>query len=350
MNKGKEYKPLTIPQLQWDKKSLSDTYGELVAQPLEPGFGMTIGTALRRVLLGAVEGSAVTSVVIKNINNEFSAIPGVVEDGMQVVLNIKDIIIRNTEGKPGKMRLNVKGERAATVGDIVADPHLELVNKDLILAHVASDGELDIEFFVETGRGYRAAQWPHDKAYQEDDRIYLDAMFTPIRKVMFDVQKTRVGEAIDFDKLTVKIDTDGSETPLNAMHYAVSVLRTQLEHFLASAEIPFNEISEVPEIKKEQEPVQIDKLGLKDVPFELLLKPIDELELSVRAHNCLLNANVHRVIDLVNLPEDALLKIKNFGRKSLNEVRASMKAFGLSFGMNIKEEDVKKILESRQSS
>jgi len=341
---NKEYRPLTIPRLEWEKKTLTDSYGELVAQPLESGFGITMGNAIRRVLLGAVEGSAVTSVIIKGINHEFSMVPGVIEDAMQLILNIKGIVVRNREGKPGRMHLKVKGEKVACVADIVPDNHLELINKDHVIAHVAANGELEIEFFVESGRGYRLAQWPADKPYQEDDRVYLDALFSPIKKVMFNVRKTRIGGDIDYDKLILQINTDGSENPLDVLHYAVSVLRTQLEHFLVSAEIPFNEISVILEEKKDSEPLQIDKLGLKGVPIDLLLKPIDELELSVRAHNCLLQADIKRIIDLVNIAEDEALKIKNFGRKSLNEVKESMKAFGLSFGMNINEEDIKKIL------
>jgi len=343
----REYKPLTIPRLSWNKKTLTPTSGELVAQPLEPGFGITLGNALRRVLLGAVEGSAVTSVIIKSVNNEFSSISGVVEDAMQVVLNMKQIVIRNKTGKPGTMRLIFKEQGVARVADIKADDHLELINTNHIIAHVAQDGELDIEFFVESGRGYQAAQWPEDKPLQEKGRIYLDAMFSPIRNVMFNVEKTRVGKEIDYDKLTLKIDTDGSENPLDVMNYAVSVLRTQLEHFLASTEIPFNDISVLPEQELEQEPSELlEELGLKGIPVELLLKPIEELELTVRAHNCLINAGIKRVIDLVNLSEDEGLKIKNFGRKSLGEVKESMKAFGLSFGMNINEADIRKVLKN----
>lgn len=341
----REYKPLTIPRLNWEKKTLCDSFGELVAQPLEPGFGITLGNALRRVLLGGVEGSSVASVIIKGVNNEFSTMPGVVEDTMHVILNIKGIIIRNKEGKPGTMHLHVKGESVARVADIKADEHLELINPDHIIAHIAADGELDIEFFVEPGRGYKAAQWPSDKALQEDSRIYLDAMFSPIRKVTFDVEKTRVGGEIDYDKLILRIYTDGSENPLDALHYAVSVLRTQLEHFLLSAEIPFNEISALPQEEVELKPVKTEESKLKGVAIDLLLKPIEELELSVRAHNCLINAGVRRIIDLVNLTDDDVLKIKNFGRKSLNEVKDSMKAFGLSFGMNIKESDLEKVLK-----
>ena len=343
----KEYQALTIPRLAWNKKTLTDTYGELIAQPLEPGFGHTLGNAIRRVLLGAVEGAAVTSIIIKQVNNEFSSIPGVVEDAMQVILNVKEIIIRNIDGRPGKMRLQVKGDKIATVADIQADDHIELINKDHIIARVAEGGELDIEFFVENGRGYQQAQWPADQAFQKDGRIYLDAMFSPVRKVMFDIEKTRVGKDIDYDKLILHIHTDGSENPMDVLHYSVSVLRTQLEHFLSTQEVPFNEISKLPQEEEEQEPIELDKLGLKDIPVELLLKPIDELELSVRAHNCLINAGIKRVIDLVNLPKDEALRIKNFGKKSYNEVEESMKSFGLTFGMDINEDDVKKVLEAK---
>ncbi|MGE0207188.1 MAG: DNA-directed RNA polymerase subunit alpha [Candidatus Babeliales bacterium] len=342
----KEYKPLTIPRLTWNKKQLTERYGELVAQPLEPGFGITLGNAIRRILLGGVEGSAVTSVVIKGVNNEFTALQGVKEDTMHVLLNIKQLVIRNKDGLPGTMHLKVKGEATVTGADIQADDHLEIVNPDHVIAHVAAGGELDITFFVEAGRGYRASQWPEGKPLQEDQRIYLDAMFSPVRQVSFDVEKTRVGKEIDYDKLTIKVHTDGAETPLDVMHYAVSVLRTQLEHFLASTEIPFNEISAMPEEIKEEKPVQAIDLGLKDVSPEFLLKPIDELELSVRAHNCLISADKKRIIDLVNLTEDEGLRIKNFGRKSLNEVKESLKAFGLSLGMNIAEEDVKRLVKT----
>ena len=344
----KEYRPLTIPKLTWNKKELTQTYGELVAQPLEPGFGITLGNALRRILYAGVEGSAVTSVIIKGVNNEFSALPGVEEDAMQLILNIKNIVLRNKDGKPGTMRLTVKGPAVAKVADIKTDEHLEVVNKEHVLAHVSEQGELDIEFFVEAGRGYKPAQWPADKALQEDGRIYIDAMFSPIRKIMFDVEKTRVGKDIDYDKLTFRIHTDGSENPLDVLHYAVSVLRTQLEHFLASAEIPFNQISAAPEEEVAGEPVELEQLGVKGLSPELLLKPIEELELSVRAHNCLINAGIKRILDLVNLSEDEALKIKNFGRKSLSEVKESMKAFGLSFGMNIKESQLKKVIKEQQ--
>jgi DNA-directed RNA polymerase subunit alpha len=335
-----EFKALTLPVLSWNKKTLTNTAGELVAQPLEPGFGVTLGNALRRVLLGAVEGSAVTSIIIKGANNEFATLPGVVEDVMQIVLNVKQIVIRNKTGKPGAMKLHVSGPATAKVSNIVADSHLELVNLDHVIAHVAVEGTLDIQFFVESGRGYQTAQWSAD-ALQADERIYIDAMFSPVRKVTYDVEKTRVGGEIDYDKLTVKINTDGAETPVDVTHYAVSVLRTQLEHFLASPEIPFNEISAIAEQPQEQTAAKPTDAGSRNVPVDLLFKPIEELELSVRAHNCLVSAGIKRVIDLVNLSRDEALKIKNFGRKSLEEVEESLKPLGLGFGMNIKEDDVR---------
>lgn len=344
-----EYRPLTIPQIKWNGKVMTQTYGELVAQPLEPGFGITLGNALRRTLLAAIEGSAVTSVIIKGVNNEFSTLSGVVEDTMQVILNLKEIVVKNSEGRPGKMRLQVKGEAVARVADIQADPHLTLVNKDHVIAHVSPKGELDIEFFVEPGRGYRPAQWPEGRPLQEDDRIYLDAMFSPVTRVEIDVRKTRVGKDIDYDELMLRINTNGAETPEDVLHYAVSVLRTQLENFLQAGEIPFNQISAIaPQVAAPVVAAQTRVDKFHGISPEFLLKSIDELELSARAHNCLENAGIKRILDLVNMTEEDALKIKSFGRKSVSEVRESMKQLGLSFGMNINEDDVLSAVEIKQ--
>lgn len=346
--KEMEYKPLILPKISWETSRSSSTYGELVAQPLEPGFGITIGNALRRILLSAVEGCAVTSVIIKGTNNEFSTIPGVIEDVLNIVLNIKGIIIKNKTGAPGRMHLLVKGEGVATVANITCDDHLELVNKDMILAHVSTDGELEIEFFVENGRGYLPAQWPEGEPLQKDDRIYLDASFSPIRRVEYHITKTRVGRSIDYDKLTLQVYTNGAALPQDVVHYATSVLRTQLEHFLVVTEIPFNEISRVEEEETRKSQTLDLKSPTKGLPVELFLKPIEELEFSVRAHNCLINAGIRRVIDLVNLTEEDVLKIKNFGRKSLREVKEILRAFGLTLGMHIKELDLKKLIKEQE--
>lgn len=353
MSNQSEYRPLTIPKITWDKKSLSNSYGELVAQPLEPGFGMTLGNALRRTLLGAVEGSAVTSVVIRGVTNEFSSLPGVVEDVMQILLNIKQIVIANKTGKPGQMQLKFTGAGVARVADIVADEHLELVNREHVIATVANDGELEITFTVESGRGYRVAQWPVGTALQEDGRIYLDAMFSPVRRVAFDVEKARVGRDIDHDKLIMQIETDGAQSPADVLHYAISVLSSQLEHFLVLPKIPFNDISTAAAIVEEQtagESKAVSEVGLDSATIDFLLKPVDELELSARAHNCLVSSGKRRILDLVNMTEDEVLKLKNFGRKSLSEVKESMATFGLSFGSNISEADIENYLKHKNKN
>lgn len=345
------YKPLILPKLSWEKKLSSETFGELVVQPLEPGFGITLGNALRRVMLSSVEGSAVTSVIIKGVNNEFSTIKGIVEDTLHVLLNLKEIVVKNKTGLPGKMHLLVDGinSRVATVADIKTDEHLEVINKDFVIAHLAKDAVLDIEFFVESGRGYLPAQWPVGSKLQPDNRIYIDAMFCPVKRVEYHIEKTRVGQEIDYDKLTLQINTNGAVLPQDVAHYATSVLRTQLEHFLQVKEIPFNEISKEAEEGTQKEG-NVDVEGpTKGLPVKLFLKPIDELEFSVRAHNCLIGAGIKRVIDLVNLTEDDVLKIKNFGRKSLREVKEILSAFGLQLGMNIKELDLKKALKEQES-
>ena len=347
---NKTYKPLTLPVLKWDSKKSSDNLGELIVQPLEPGFGITLGNALRRVLLSSIEGSAVTAVIIKGINNEFSLISGVVEDVLNVMLNIKGIVIKNKTGLPGKMHLSVKREGAVKVSDIEADEHLELLNGDHVLANLALDGELDIQFFVETGRGYQSAKWPLGESIQEDGKIYLDSMFSPVSRVEFKVEKTRVGQAIDYDRLMLVVHTNGAVSPQDAVYYATSVLRTQLEHFLSVPEIPFNDISKIEVVDVIDSVGDTQNTPTKGLPVELFLKPIEELEFSVRAHNCLISAGVKRVIDLVNLTEEELLKVKNFGRKSLKEVREILKAFKLQLGMNVKESDLKKVIKEQEGA
>jgi len=343
---NRTYQPLTIPNIEWKKHTVTQQYGELVAQPLEPGFGITIGNALRRILLGGLEGSAVTSVIIDGVNNEFSSLEGVNEDTMQVILNCKEIRIRNETGEPGKMRLRCDQAGEVRAGQIEPDSHLTVLNPERVIANVAEGGSLDIQFFVESGRGYQPAQWPEDTALQEDGRIYMDASFSPVKNVTFNVEKTRVGKDIDYDHLTLIVETDKSFTPPEAMHYAVSVLRTQLEHFLIDPEIPFNEISATRGSKETAKAEQED--SIRGVSVDLLLKPIDVLELSVRAHNCLVNAGVHRIIDLVNMSEEEVQKIKNFGKKSFEEVKRTVHELGLSFGMDIKESELQQHTQTEE--
>ena len=346
----KTYKPLTLPKLNWNTDVSSAKLGELIVQPLESGFGITLGNALRRVMLSSIEGSAVTSVIIKGVNNEFSTIKGVIEDVLQLTLNIKEIVIKNDTGAPGKMHLHVSGKDQATADDITTeDEHLKVVNKDHVIANIATDGELDIEFFIESGRGYRPAQWPQGEVLQEDSRIFVDALFSPVTRVEYNVEKTRVGKDIDFDKLILSIHTNGSAQPQDIIHYGTSVLRTQLEHFLSAQEIPFNEIAKNLEVQTEQSGTTELEGPTKGLPVDLFLKSIDELEFSVRAHNCLVGAGIKRVIDLVNMTEEDSLRIKNFGRKSLREVKEILSAFGLHLGMNIKELDLKKAIKQQET-
>lgn len=326
-----EYKSLIVPKIQWDKKSLREDYGQVVAQPLEPGFGMTFGNALRRILLGGVEGAAVTSVIIKGVNNEFSTIPGVIEDTMQVVLNIKELIVKSKDGRGGTLSLDIKGEKLVTAADIVCDKNLEVINLEHVLAKTAPDAHLEIKFFVECGRGYQPAKWPTDKALQEDHRIFIDALFSPVTKVYFDVEKTRVGDNIDYDKLTLSIHTDGSENPVDVFNYAVSVIRSQLECFLSSEEIDFNAYV-VEEAVSAPQPMAVEAEDKKvEVADKAVLdRPIEDLELSVRAQNCLSAAGIKRISDLIAMTEDEVANIKNFGRKSLKEVIESLSNVGLT--------------------
>lgn len=343
------YKPLILPKVAWETHMCTSTYGELVVQPLEPGFGITLGNALRRVMLASVEGSAVTSVYIKGVNNEFSVIKGVIEDTLHVLLNIKGIVVKNTTGVPGSMRLIKKGEGAVTAADIEADAHLEVINKDHIIAHLAVDGELEIDFTVDSGRGYQQAMWPQGESLQADGRIYLESMFSPVKRVEYAVEQARVGDRFDCDKLILKVYTNGAVAPQDVIHYSTSVLRTQLEHFLVAKEIPFNEISNHSEDRPVHAIVTDGDSPTRGLPVDLFLKPIDELEFSVRAHNCLIGAGIKRVIDLVNLTEEDVLKIKNFGRKSLREVKEILSAFGLHLGMNVKELDLKKAIKDQEN-
>jgi DNA-directed RNA polymerase subunit alpha len=246
------------------------------------------------------------------------------------------------------MTISVKKESVVRASDIKTDEHLEIINKDHILAHIASDGEFEAEFFVEMGRGYCQAQWPAGEPLTKDGVIFLDASFSPVTRVEYKTEKTRVGQAIDYDKLILRIQTNGAVAPQDIVYYATSVLRTQFEHFLSAPEIPFNEISKLEVESEESKKDKELQSATKGLPVELFLKPIDELEFSVRAHNCLVSHGIKRVIDLINLSDEEILKIKNFGRKSLREVKEILKAFGLNLGMNIKELDLKRMLKEQE--
>ncbi len=344
-NEEKSYQPLIVPNFNWVRAT--DHEGDLIVSPLEPGFGVTLGNALRRVMLSCVEGCAVTWVIINGANHEFSTLEGISEEVLQILLNIKKLVIKNKTGKPGMMHLSKSGPGLATAADITVDEHLEIVNKDHVLATLAANGKLDIQLCVEMGRGYKFAQWPLGTKYHEDGKIYVDSLFSPVQKVAYTVEKTRVGNDIDYDKLILSITTNGSVTVSDVVRYAASVLRVHFLHFLGEqTELNFGS-SESTAVATEDVSVVTD-LGAKNgISVDLFLKPIEDLELSVRAYNCLVSAGIKRVIDLVNLSDDDTLKIKNFGRKSLKEVKDVLVGLGLRFGMNIKEHDLKKALKDK---
>lgn len=339
----KVYKPLIDPVLTWEYLDKESFTGTLVVQPLEPGFGLTLGNALRRVILSFVEGSAVRSVLIAGANHEFAVLDGVVEDVLQIILNIKQLIIKNHSGQPGVLRLLKTGPCTVKASDIEGDAFLEIINKDLHIATLAFDGTLDIQMFVEVGRGYSFAEWPSDSKVSSDGRIFVDSLFSPVQKVSYSVEKTRVGNSIDYDKLVLTVKTNGAVDPEMTIEYAASILRANCKFLLQGR----------PDLRFESEAlaknnVQPGVVGLVSnesalgVSVDLFTKPIETLELSVRAQNCLDSADIRTVLDLVNLTDEEALQIKNFGRKTLKEVKDVLVGLGLRLGMNIKTHDLKK--------
>ena len=289
----------------------------IVAEPLERGFGLTLGNALRRVLLSSLQGAAVTAVQIEGVLHEFSSISGVREDVTDIVLNIKLIGIRmNAEG-PKRMTLKAKGPAEAKAGDIDAGPDIEIMNPELVICHLDNGAKLSMELTVENGKGYVAAT----QNRPEDSPIGLipvDAVFSPARRVSYKVDNTRVGQVTDHDKLSVEVTTNGAVTPDDALALAARILQDQLQSF-----INFEE----PETKTGVEEED-------DLPFNKnLLRKVDELELSVRSANCLKNDNIIYIGDLVQKSEADMLRTPNFGRKSLNEIKEVLSQMGLHLGM-----------------
>jgi DNA-directed RNA polymerase subunit alpha len=377
-NNNKKYQPLMLPSVSWSKDSLSSRlHGEVEVGPLETGFGSTFANSLRRVLLGGVEGAAITSIIIDGVNNECSLIKGVAEDVMAIILNCKQIVIKNLNGEPGELFINKDAPGDVYAGDLACSNNLEVINKDLKIATVSEDGVFSARFFVTCGRGYIPAQWPFGSGLQADGKIYIDAMFAPVINVTFDVHKTRVGSNIDYDKFAMKIDTNGAMTSVDAFNYAVSVAMNQFECFLKKKSnlIEFEEdrcddskgttATEdiIREYVQDNSASNLDKKGdpkssVSDISkeyefvdtfsYDLMLKPIDSLGLPARVHNCLLGFGVSKVIDLVNSSGEEIVAIKNFGKKSYDDLVQIMKEFGLSFDMNIDEEVVLKILKENK--
>jgi DNA-directed RNA polymerase subunit alpha len=314
------FKSLEKPKrLDYDKATLSATYGKFYAEPFERGYAVTIGNSLRRILLSSIEAAAVTVVRIEGVLHEFAAVPGVAEDTTDIILNIKQLKLKMEGEGPKTIRLSVSGDRAVTAKDIQADASIEIVNPDLHIATLTErDAKLEIEMEVDHGRGYISA----DRNKRDDlpvGSIPVDSLFSPVTRVRIDSENTRVGQMTDYDKLIMEIWTDGRIKPEDALAHASKLLKDHLQIF-----INFEEEPEAQAIERDD-----DRDKIKD----LLSRSVDELELSVRSSNCLKNANIKTIGDLVVKSEAEMLKYRNFGRKSLNEIKEIISEMGLGLGM-----------------
>lgn len=315
-------KDMTRPKrLIADLETLIHNYGKFIAEPLERGFGHTVGNSLRRVLLSSLRGSAITAVKINGALHEFSTLPGVVEDVTQIILNLKQIRIKSHTQEPAFLYLDVQGDREVTAADIQPNGRIEILNPDQIIATLDKNGKLNMEMTVENGRGYVFAEPESERTIGE---IPIDAFFSPVRRVNYHVEETRVGHMTNFDKLTLEVWTDGSISPKEAINEAAKILTDYLSLFVDFDE-NYVEVEE-----------KIDEESEKRKQF--LSKPVSELELSVRSANCLEAANIVTIRDLVTKTESEMLKYRNFGRKSLNEIKAILTDMSLSFGMTLDEE------------
>ena len=307
--------------VQIDEESLSESHGLFTVQPLERGFGTTIGNALRRCLLSSIEGAAVKSLKIEGVQHEFSVVPGVVEDITELVLNLKEVFFRSHADEDKALRVQKKGSGTVTAADLQVDAQVEVMNPEQHIATLDGDGELDFEIVVGKGRGYVLAE-DNKAGEQPTGTIAVDSAYSPIRKVHYEVDNARVGQQVDYDKLTLEVWTNGAVRPDDAVAHAAKILKDHLELFINFDEEPEEEPTE--EIDEEAQRIA-----------GLLQMPVDELELSVRSANCLKAANIISLEDLVQKSEAEMLKFRNFGRKSLNELTAILESLGLQFGMDV---------------
>ena len=319
---AKNWRDLIKPRgIQIDHDSLSNSYGKFVAEPLERGFGITLGNSLRRMLLSSLQGAAITSVKIEGVDHEFSTIDEVSEDVTEIILNLKEVRLRMHTLETRTLRLEIDGPKEVTAGDLITDPQVEVLNPGHHIATVAEGGKLRVEMTCRRGRGYVPAE-RNKIPGQPIGTIPIDALFSPVKKVNYQVTNARVGQQTDYDKLTLEVWTDGSVEPADAVAYAAKIVKEQLSIF-----INFDETEEP--TPAEFLPQAEEKLN------ENLFRSVDELELSVRSANCLQNANIKTIGELVQKTEAEMLKTKNFGRKSLKEIKEILAEMGLSLGMKL---------------
>jgi DNA-directed RNA polymerase subunit alpha len=321
-------------RLEVDEKSLTPTYGKFSGEPFERGYGITIGNTLRRVLLSSLQGAAIVAVRIKGVLHEFSTVPGVREDVTDIVLNLKEVRVKLHDGAQEETaRIHVNGERTVTAADIQAGPRVEVLNPNQVIATLAKDAELDMELVIRLGRGYV----PAERNKREDDpvgTIPIDAIFSPITKVNFNVTNARVGQRTDYDRLVLEVHTDGSVRPEDGVAYAARIFQEQLGIFVNFEEEPYRVAGEE---------------GREAPQNENLYRPVDDLELSVRSANCLQNADIRYIGELVQKTEQEMLKTKNFGRKSLNEIKEFLQEMGLSLGMRLENFPPREELDRRRA-
>jgi len=314
-------------KIRFDEETLSSTYGKLIVEPLERGFGTTMGNSLRRVLLSSLEGAAVTAVKIAGALHEFSTINGVKEDVINIILNLKKLRFK-FHGEGNKIgTFNVKGPGHVTGADLHVDSTIEVLNPETPIATLDKGGNFDAEVYIRKGKGYISSEL--NKEDLPVGMIAVDAAFTPLRKVNFWVEKTRVGRETDYDRLIMEIWTDGSVTPERAVSQAASIIIEHMDLFV------FEEEDEDIPVPEEAGGVHSEGKDLAAASNDNLFKNVDELELSVRSFNCLKNANIKTIIELVQKTEPEMLKTKNFGRKSLNEIKEILGRMGLHLGMKI---------------
>ena len=306
--------------LEVEEESLSPHYGRFHVEPLERGFGITIGNSLRRILLSSLQGAAVTAVRINGVLHEFSTIHGVREDVTDIILNIKELLVKLHSDGPETLRLKVSKPGVVKAQDIQPNANVEILNPDHVIATLSEDGELDVEMVVKRGRGYMPAERNREEG-QPIGTISVDALFSPIRKVNYTVTHSRVGQITDYDRPSLEVWTNGNVPPADAIAYAAKILKEQLSVF-----INFDEGEVIPKAPEVPETAKLN---------ENLFKSVDELELSVRSANCLKNADIRYIGDLVQKTEAEMLKTKNFGRKSLNEIKEILSEMGLSLGMKL---------------
>jgi len=316
-----KWKNLTMPKQLMPDAGNTPGYGKFVIEPLERGFGLTLGTSLRRVLLSSLQGAAITAVRIDGVLHEFSTLPGVIEDVTEIILNLKQVRLKLHGDGPKKGTFEVRGKGEVRAGNLLVDADVEVLNPDLHIATLNKDGDLRMEVEIDAGRSYVSAD-QHSQTDRPIGVIPIDAMFSPVTKVNYTVETTRLGQRIDYDKLTMEVWTDASILPSDAVAVAAKILRDHFSLFIHFQEPIEEEVEE--EVDEERARVR-----------KLLEKSVEELELSVRSSNCLRAAEIKSIGSLVQKSEPEMLKYRNFGRKSLKEIQDILSEMGLHFGMDI---------------